>query len=226
VNGASGGAGGLRAILGRGARVTMLRRLTAADATRLPWKNGRGETTQIALWPPSASFARGDFDWRLSRAAVDEPSPFSAFPGFDRVLVIVGGEGLDLQHGEIAPAAHVAAWVPYAFSGDWPTTASVPTGPVRDLNVLTRRDRVGARVRVLDAETARAGVSVAGDHVLIHGVAGHAVVAAGAEGARIDLGPFDTLWLADATAPSRLEFVAGDAALRVVVIELAVRRPF
>src|SRR5258708_2763617 len=62
--------------------VLQIRQLTPADARRVPWKNGRGVTDELALWPPGASFERGDFDWRIACAGVDAAGPFSAFPGF------------------------------------------------------------------------------------------------------------------------------------------------
>jgi environmental stress-induced protein Ves len=89
-----------------------LRHLTAADVRRVPWKNGRGVTEELALWPPGASFERGDFDWRVARAGVDAAGPFSEFPGFDRLLVVTEGEGLLLRHG-VAAAVRVARLAPH-----------------------------------------------------------------------------------------------------------------
>ena len=65
--------------------------LGAADARVLPWKNGRGTTTELALWPPDSNFEGGEFDWRLSIAPVDEPGPFSSFPGVERILTVTQG---------------------------------------------------------------------------------------------------------------------------------------
>lgn len=56
-----------------------LTRLLAANHRRMPWKNGRGETTEIAVWPEGAGLQ--DFGWRLSMAGVSEHGAFSAFPG-------------------------------------------------------------------------------------------------------------------------------------------------
>jgi len=127
----------------------MIRHLTAADARRVAWKNGRGVTEELALWPAGAALQRGDFDWRISCAAVDEAGPFSGFPGFDRVLVVTSGAGLRLQHGTRTPIVRVRPLVPHRFSGDWPTTATLLGGPVNDFNVLTRRGIVQAELTVL-----------------------------------------------------------------------------
>jgi environmental stress-induced protein Ves len=146
-----------------------IRHLTAAHARRVPWRNGRGVTEELLLWPPGASFERGDFAWRLSRAAVDEAGPFSAFPGFERILVVTAGAGLLLDHGAAAPPARVEPLQPYRFSGDWPTVAALVRGPVADFNVLARRGAVRA-----DAEVLRIGGGRLEERDLP--VTGHAVV--------------------------------------------------
>src|SRR5262245_5272313 len=116
--------------------------LTPADARSVPWKNGRGATRELALWPAGASFERAEFDWRISTAPVDEPGPFSAFPGLARILVVTEGAGFVLVHGGDAPRARVRRLEPYRFDGAWPTTAELPHGPVTDFNVLFRPERV------------------------------------------------------------------------------------
>jgi len=58
--------------------------LRSADHKRMPWKNGGGETVEIAISPQGAGLA--DFDWRVSMATVASDGPFSVFPGIDRTL--------------------------------------------------------------------------------------------------------------------------------------------
>ena len=65
------------------------------------WKNGGGETAEIAVSPPGA--ALDAFDWRLSMAKVETDGPFSAFPGIDRTLAILEGEGIRLSVGGEPP---------------------------------------------------------------------------------------------------------------------------
>ena len=43
---------------------------TSADSRRVPWRNGRGTTEELAIWPAGATLERGDFDWRISKARV------------------------------------------------------------------------------------------------------------------------------------------------------------
>jgi environmental stress-induced protein Ves len=105
------------------------RHLRPEDYRRQPWKNGRGETRVIAADAPEG------FRWRLSWASVPESGPFSLYPGYDRILVPLGGSGISLRHGERAPR-HVPSHQAYAFKGDWPTEATVER-PMEDFNVLT-----------------------------------------------------------------------------------------
>ena len=51
----------------------------------VPWRNGGGVTREILASGGSGS---DGFDWRISIADVSEPGPFSAFPGFDRVITL------------------------------------------------------------------------------------------------------------------------------------------
>ncbi len=69
--------------------------LSPADYRRMPWKNGGGHTTEIAAFPAGAGLA--SFVWRVSIADVLQDGPFSPFPGIDRTLVLLEGEGMRLS---------------------------------------------------------------------------------------------------------------------------------
>lgn len=105
-----------------------------------PWKNGGGETSDIAVFPDEAGF--DDFVWRLSMARVAQPGPFSAFPGVDRSLAILDGAGVALFVGDDPPVTVTKASAPRRFPADVPTRASLIAGAVTDLNLMTRRGRV------------------------------------------------------------------------------------
>lgn len=110
---------------------------------RIRW-NGDGETAEIAVFPPDAGLS--DFDWRVSMATVANPGPFSQFPGIDRTLVIVEGEGMTLEL-EGRPAVTLTRKSdPFAFPADVVTNASLVKGPIVDLNVMSRRGRWTHRV--------------------------------------------------------------------------------
>lgn len=113
-----------------------MRILRVADHKTMPWKNGGGVTTEIAVFPTNAGL--DDFLWRVSTARVEQDGPFSMFPGVDRSLSILEGEGLDLAiDGE--PVRLTKGSVPYAFAADVPVGSRLIGGAVVDLNVMTRR---------------------------------------------------------------------------------------
>ena len=113
--------------------------LRASNHRQMPWKNGGGVTTEIAVGPPGASV--GDFDWRISMATVAADGPFSRFDGIDRTLTVLSGQGLGLDVKGEAPVRLTATGKPFAFSGDVATSARLIAGPVADFNVMTRRSR-------------------------------------------------------------------------------------
>ncbi len=69
--------------------------LKAENHRRMPWKNGGGVTVEIAVHPQGASV--DDFDWRVSMATVASHGPFSIFPGIDRTLSVLEGDGILLD---------------------------------------------------------------------------------------------------------------------------------
>ena len=112
----------------------------------MPWKNGGGETTEIALHPPGSSW--NAFDWRVSVATIAADGPFSAFPGVERTLVLLGGTGLRLS-GDGHAVELRTRFESYAFSGDDRIGCTLLDGPVRDFNLMTRRGRTVGRVVVV-----------------------------------------------------------------------------
>ncbi|AGB72885.1 MULTISPECIES: HutD/Ves family protein [Rhizobium] len=118
--------------------------LRASDHKRMPWKNGGGETVEIAVSPDGAGLA--DFDWRVSMATVATDGPFSVFPGIDRTLSILDGEGMTLFIEGRTPERLTQASEPLPFAADAPTSATLINGTITDLNVMTRRGRYAHRV--------------------------------------------------------------------------------
>lgn len=111
--------------------------LRAADHKRMPWKNGGGETVEIAISPEGAGLA--DFDWRVSTATVASDGPFSVFPGIDRTLSILEGNGMHLSIEGREPVLLTKDSDPLAFAADVAVSATLPDGTITDLNVMTRR---------------------------------------------------------------------------------------
>ena len=129
------------------------RLLRSSDYRRMPWKNGGGETVEIAVFPEAAGLA--DFDWRVSMATVASDGPFSVFPGIDRTLSILDGQGMTLFIDGQDPVLLTVQSDPLPFAADAPTTATLSNGPITDLNVMTRRGTLSHTVRrmLLDGET-------------------------------------------------------------------------
>ena len=87
-----------------------------------------------------------DFDWRISMARVEAGGPFSAFPGVDRTLSILEGEGIVLDIEGRERVTLTGASAPYSFPADAVTNAELVAGPITDLNVMTRRGRYRHKV--------------------------------------------------------------------------------
>lgn len=100
----------------------------------MPWKNGRGTTTQLAIYPPDAQFPQDPFLWRVSSAPITENGDFSSFPGFDRLLMITDGSGILLNGDRLSWGESIC------FSGETPSSCELIEGPVRDLGVIYRPD--------------------------------------------------------------------------------------
>ncbi|MBB4278636.1 HutD/Ves family protein [Rhizobium mongolense] len=129
--------------------------LRAANHRRMPWKNGGGETVEVAVSPQGATL--GDFDWRISMATVAFDGPFSIFPGIDRTLSILSGSGMTLEIDGHAPVDLAQQSPPFAFAADIAVTAQLMAGPITDLNVMTRRDAFMHEVERLRIERSWSG---------------------------------------------------------------------
>lgn len=128
-----------------------MRLLRASLHRRMPWKNGGGETQEIACVPEGAGLDA--FVWRASMARVERSGPFSRFAGIDRTLAVLEGEGLELEVEGMGAVVLRPGSQPFRFPADKETDCRLLGGPVTDLNIMTRRgaaDHAMHRV-VLDA---------------------------------------------------------------------------
>lgn len=115
--------------------------LPAHDYRRMRWKNDRGWTREILRVPD-----QDDYGWRVSIAEIDADCDFSAFPGCDRVLVLLRGNGMRL---DFADGRSVVLDPPHgriAFRGEDASRCSLADGPTHDFNLIWRRDRVQAQL--------------------------------------------------------------------------------
>ena len=120
-------------------------RFALADIVPTPWKNGGGATREIACWP--AGTGLDSFDWRISVATIAADGAFSVFAGIDRSITLLSGDGV-LLHGEHGTHRLDQPLVPFAFAGETPIRATLLGGASEDFNVMTRRGRCRADVKV------------------------------------------------------------------------------
>ncbi len=193
-----------------------LTRITPADHTLMPWKNGKGSTAEIAVRRPPGN---DRFLWRLSQAQVPEDGPFSDFSGYDRTLVLIEGTKLGLDFGEGRAARLEAPFAHASFAGDWPTVATLSAGPVADLNIMTDRARARHKFTLLTASTGQSQTSEAAT-IIVHALA-EATVAALGSGERFALNPGDTLVIEqDGNAPVTVTVTSDAAAAQVGLVEI------
>lgn len=120
-------------------------RFALADIAPTPWKNGGGATREIACWPPGTGL--DSFDWRISVATIAADGAFSVFAGIYRSITLLSGDGV-LLHGEHGTHRLDQPLVPFAFAGETPIRATLLGGASEDFNVMTRRGRCRADVKV------------------------------------------------------------------------------
>jgi environmental stress-induced protein Ves len=128
--------------------------IAANNFKRMPWKNGKGETTElIANHDPLTN----ELLYRLSIASVSLDGDFSDFSGFQRTLMMIAGNGIALSHQ--SQETHISAHIPIQtltrqyqycnFDGGWKTKAKLIDGPITDFNVIFNPQRISAKVSVV-----------------------------------------------------------------------------
>jgi len=177
-----------------------MRRLTPADYRRMPWRNGGGTTTEIAIAPESAELAGEPFLYRVSIADVAADGPFSRFEGYDRHIMLLAGAGMTLDCGAHGRIELTAPFEPRAFSGDWDVRGTLVAGPVRDFNLITDRARTSSTLEVRLLEVPETIPCEPGSVCVVHVIEGELADAAEAEtmiaDAPLDLVPRRTTRLA------------------------------
>jgi environmental stress-induced protein Ves len=125
-----------------------------AEVRTEPWRNGGGVTRELASHPKAASAQDGAWDWRVSIADISKAGDFSVFPGMERVLTVIDGELLLLT---VDGAEHpLEKYRPFRFSGEASTHGALPTGDIRDLNVITRTGSFKGYTSIIELSKKRA----------------------------------------------------------------------
>ncbi|HEX5757404.1 MAG TPA: HutD family protein [Arenimonas sp.] len=187
--------------------------LPAHEYRRVRWKNQLGWTREIHCEPAE------DWDWRISIAEVDQDGPFSAFPGCDRELVLLAGEGMDLHFDDGETVELRPRHDSHRFAGERPLHATLPAGPTQDFNVIWKRDRVS--VQVLHRPVVGAMVFFDEPAVtwLVHVLSGHVTIKDPLE--PVSLGHGDSALLHHSGGVSRMIIDGGGEVLLVKVERLA-----
>ena len=113
----------------------------------IPWKNGRGATTQLAI---SEGDDLTNFEWRLSIATVSENGVFSDFSGYSRYLVLLSGKGIRLEHDndQVDQVDQLEQSLDMAsFDGACKTFGTLTSGPIIDFNIMTKTAVYQAQVK-------------------------------------------------------------------------------
>lgn len=121
----------------------MLTILSPETFKTIPWKNGLGHTTELAI---NCGGNLDNFDWRLSIASVVSDGDFSNFSGYQRHLVLVDGEGLILDHrnGDINELTNLLDVAD--FDGGNNTYGRLVSGSIKDFNIMTNNNSFTAEV--------------------------------------------------------------------------------
>jgi len=185
-----------------------MRHLRPEDYRVMPWKNGGGVTTEIAIYPEDAGPSGAGFTWRVSIAEVTVDGPFSRFPDYDRHIMTIAGKGMMLEaegHGAIDLSQR---FVPREFSGDWDVDGKLIDGPVRDFNLMVARERAkgGLTVETLSDRRRHAAED---DTLLLHVLEGDGIAEARviAEGDTLVLSAGESISVTPSSAELRLAVV-------------------
>jgi len=114
--------------------------LGPSNYVSMPWKNGKGETLELNS---EESDDDTGFLWRLSIASVVEEGLFSDFTDYQRILILLDGNGMTLDHKEKSPL--ITRYDYCEFKGETNTHATLHDGPITDFNIMCREGRYKAR---------------------------------------------------------------------------------
>ncbi len=79
-------------------------------------------------------------------AEVDSDAPFSRFPGIDRQIVLLDGNGFTMILDDERVHALGTPLLPFAFPGEAAVAVTLIDGATRDFNLMSRRTQVRGEV--------------------------------------------------------------------------------
>ena len=118
--------------------------IPASDYRSERWRNGAGWTRQVHAQAP----ASGDssWDWRISIAEIEADADFSSFPGIERILVLLQGEGLRLRFDDGEVQTLLPPHDRLRFAGERGVRGELVEGATTDFNLMWRRDAIDAEL--------------------------------------------------------------------------------
>lgn len=134
-----------------------VRLIPAHEYRRVRWSNGCGWTREIHAAGAGAGDGTGDsdsdrgrdqgaWDWRLSIAEIEGAAPFSRFPGVERELVLLDGDGLRLDLGDGEVQELQPPHQRLRFAGERALYCTPLGGRASAFNLMWRRDAVAAQL--------------------------------------------------------------------------------
>lgn len=184
--------------------------IPANDYVRERWKNGLGWTREIVRFP-----ATGEWQWRLSIAEIEHDAAFSAFPGVDRELVLLSGNGLRLRFADGRVRELLPPHASARFAGEDAVTGELVGGRTTDFNLMWRRDAVEAQLWHRPLVGAMVMFLDPGDTWAVHLIAGQARFADGSAAPPLQAG--DTALLRAPHGRARAALDGGGEALLIKI---------
>ncbi|WP_282189160.1 HutD family protein [Azospirillum sp. SYSU D00513] len=146
--------------------------LSSRTYRHMPWKNGGGITTEIAVADLPGGDA-GQFLWRASIAYVTESCAYSDFAGYERFTTILEGKGLQLAVDGVSVTLLRRDPV-FEFPGEAAVHGTLIDGPTRNFNLMVNRERANGRLELV---AGGAAVQIPGTGAaLVHALDGNVAV--------------------------------------------------
>jgi len=119
-------------------RYNLIKIIPPEQFRKIPWKNGKGETTELAI---SNGGTLENFDWRLSMARVVEDGEFSDFTGYLRNLVLISGNGIELRYDNSNNDRLEKLLAFATFDGGCKTIGILKSGSITDFNLICKAEK-------------------------------------------------------------------------------------
>ncbi len=127
-----------------------------AQHQKMKWKNGLGESSQIAIFPEGAQLS--NFLWRLSSAHIMRSSAFSIYEGYERLLCITKGPGLRLKY-QNGRDEFINKHQVIRFRGEEQIFCEVEDQEIFDIGFVFERTKIDATMK-LEKLATRNGIKV------------------------------------------------------------------